>query len=161
QFARCGGLHQRFLAHPVRVADGDASCGTRADGGVDGAEGAAALDETNPISLEETLMQSKSNVISVVVGAALLAVVSWLAPQTPGLTRTVVLKNDVSVPGREAVVANVEVAPGAIAGWHTHPGDEISYIIEGEAWLLVAGQPPRKVSAGQAFVVPAGTVHSA
>ena len=66
-----------------------------------------------------------------------------------------------SVTGREAVVARVEVAPGGVAGWHTHPGDEISYVTEGESMVMVAGQPPRKVAAGEAFVIPAGVVHNA
>ncbi|MDB5871856.1 MAG: cupin [Ramlibacter sp.] len=78
-----------------------------------------------------------------------------------GLTRVLVGRADVSVPGREAVVARVEVAPGAKAGRHTHPGDEISYVMEGEATLLVDGQPPRKVKAGESFVIPAGVVHDA
>jgi quercetin dioxygenase-like cupin family protein len=81
--------------------------------------------------------------------------------QNPGLTRTIVAKADVSVPNREAVIARVEVAPGGVAGWHTHPGDEISYITDGEATLMIAGQPPRKVAAGQGFVIPAGVVHNA
>ena len=62
--------------------------------------------------------------------------------QAPGLSRVVVGKGDVSVPNREAVIARVEVAPGGVAGWHTHPGDEISYVMEGEATLLIAGQAP-------------------
>jgi quercetin dioxygenase-like cupin family protein len=81
--------------------------------------------------------------------------------QAPALTRTIVTKADVSVPNREAVVARVEIAPGGVAGWHTHPGDEISYIMEGEGTLMIAGQPPRKVTAGQGFVIPAGVVHNA
>jgi len=98
---------------------------------------------------------------TLVAGAALLAFAGVLVAQAPGLTRTMVTKADVSVPGREAVVARVEVAAGGVAGWHTHPGDEISYVIDGEATLLVAGQPPRKVKAGEGFVIPAGTVHNA
>jgi quercetin dioxygenase-like cupin family protein len=94
-------------------------------------------------------------------GVALAAFAGVLVAQAPALTRTVVLKADVSVPGREAVIARVEIAPGGVAGWHTHPGDEISYVAEGEGTLLIAGQPPRKVSAGEAFVIPAGVVHSA
>ena len=82
-------------------------------------------------------------------------------PGAAGLTRTMVGRADVSVPGREAVVARVEVAPGAKAGRHTHPGDEISYVMEGEATLLIDGQPPRKVKAGESFVIPAGVVHDA
>ncbi len=81
--------------------------------------------------------------------------------QNSGLQRTLVGRADVSVPGREAVVARIEVAAGAKAGRHTHPGDEISYVLEGEATLLIDGQPPRTVRAGESFVVPAGVVHDA
>ena len=42
-----------------------------------------------------------------------------------------------------------------------HPGDEISYIIEGEATLMLAGQPPRQVKGGEGFVIPAGVLHNA
>ena len=94
--------------------------------------------------------------------AGLLAALAGAAIAQPSaLTRTMVTKADVSVPGREAVVARVEVAPGGIAGWHTHPGDEISYVMEGEATLMIAGQPDRKVMAGGGFVIPAGVVHNA
>ncbi|SOZ39221.1 cupin domain-containing protein [Cupriavidus neocaledonicus] len=94
------------------------------------------------------------------LGAVALMAGSALA-QGSGLTRTVVGRADVSVPGREAVVARLEVAPGAYAGRHTHPGDEISYVMEGEVQLLVDGQSPRTVKAGESFVVPAGIVHDA
>ncbi len=98
---------------------------------------------------------------TVVVGAAILAATGIIVAQTSAITRTMVTKADVSVPGREAVVARVEIAPGGVAGWHTHPGDEISYITDGSATLMVAGQPPRQVSAGEGFVIPAGVVHNA
>nr|WP_315598817.1 cupin domain-containing protein [uncultured Cupriavidus sp.] len=78
-----------------------------------------------------------------------------------GLTRTVVGRSDVSIPNHEAVVARVDVAPGAYAGRHTHPGDEVSYVLEGEAQLLVDGLPPRTLKAGESFVVPAGVIHDA
>ncbi|MGH8789917.1 MAG: cupin domain-containing protein [Cupriavidus necator] len=95
-----------------------------------------------------------------ILGAVALMAGSALA-QSSGLTRTLVGRADVSVPGREAVVARVEVAPGAYAGRHTHPGDEISYVMEGEVQLLIDGQSPRTVKAGESFVVPAGVVHDA
>ena len=81
--------------------------------------------------------------------------------QNPGIQRTVVHKADVSVPGREAVIARVEIAPGARAGRHTHPGDEISYVAEGEGEILIDEQPARKVKAGDGFVIPAGAKHDA
>lgn len=99
--------------------------------------------------------------IKIAAGLSLAVAAGALVAQAPALTRTLVTKADVSVPGREAVIARVEVAPGGVAGWHTHPGDEISYVAEGTATLLVAGQPPRQVSAGEGFVIPAGTVHNA
>lgn len=91
----------------------------------------------------------------------MLAAAAAVLAQAPSLTRTLVGRADVSVPGREAVVARVEVAPGARAGRHTHPGDEISYVLEGQVELLVDGQPSRTVKAGESFVIPAGVVHDA
>jgi quercetin dioxygenase-like cupin family protein len=95
------------------------------------------------------------------VAAALALVAGALLAQSSGLKRTLIGRADVSVPGREAVVARVEVSPGTYAGRHTHPGDEISYVLEGKAELLVDGQPPRVVHAGESFVIPAGVIHDA
>lgn len=83
------------------------------------------------------------------------------AAQSTGIKRTVLKKEDVSVPGREAVVASVELAPGVVAGRHTHPGDEISYVMEGEGELMIDGEDPRRVKAGEAFVIKAGVIHDA
>jgi quercetin dioxygenase-like cupin family protein len=91
----------------------------------------------------------------------LLIAASALIAQTPAITRTVVTKKDVSVPGREAVITRVEIIPGGSAGRHTHPGDEISYILEGEGEILMEGQAPLKIKAGDGFVVPAGVKHDA
>ena len=91
--------------------------------------------------------------------AALLGAALWA--QNPGVQRTVVKRGDTTVPGREAVIAHVEIAPGASVGRHTHPGEEISYIEEGEGEILMEGQAPLKVKAGDGFVVPGGTKHDA
>ena len=92
---------------------------------------------------------------------ALLLALAAATASAQGIKRDIVERADVSLPGREAVVARVEIAPGATAGRHTHPGDEITYVIEGEGELLVDGKPPRHVRAGDAFVIPAGKVHDA
>ncbi len=99
--------------------------------------------------------------LPVTVGIAALAFAGALVAQNSALTRTLVTKADVSVPNREAVIAKVEIAPGGTAGWHTHPGDEITYVSEGETELMIAGQPTRVVKAGDGFVIPAGVVHNA
>jgi quercetin dioxygenase-like cupin family protein len=81
--------------------------------------------------------------------------------QTGTIRRTVLQKADVSIPGREAVVAKVELDAGVAAGRHSHPGDEISYVLEGEGELRIEGEDPRRVKAGESFVIPAGTIHDA
>ena len=90
-----------------------------------------------------------------------LALAGALSAQNPAIKRTVVKTGDVSVPGREAVIANVEISPGGSAGRHTHPGDEISYVLAGEGEILMEGKPPLKVKAGDGFVIPGGTKHDA
>lgn len=92
---------------------------------------------------------------------ALAVAAAGAAAQSSGIKRTVIERADVSVEQREAVVARVELEPGAVAGRHTHPGDEISYVLEGEGELLIDGEAPRKLKAGDAFVIPAGKVHDA
>lgn len=105
------------------------------------------------------MKKSHTTWITLWITGCLIPVAVWA--QNAGIKRDILQKADVSVPNREAVVANLEVAPGIVAGWHTHPGDEISYVMEGEGELLMDGEAPRKVKAGEAFVIPAGKVHSA
>ena len=84
-----------------------------------------------------------------------------LLAQNVGLTRTVVTKADVSTANHEAVLTKTDIATGGSVGWHTHPGDEISYVMEGDVELSVAGRPPRTLKPGEGFVIPAGAVHAA
>jgi quercetin dioxygenase-like cupin family protein len=97
------------------------------------------------------------NKIVVLVSALALAAVA----QNPGFQRTIVQRQDLSIPGREAVVARVEIAPGASVGRHTHPGEEISYVMDGEMDVLIEGRAPQHVKAGEAFIIPAGAIHDA
>src|SRR5258706_5974224 len=90
--------------------------------------------------------------------AALIAVagIGTLAAQQPGFTRKLVQDQDLSVADRHAVQALAEFVPGGAAGRHTHPGEELGYIVEGTLELQIEGQPPRVVKAGESFFVPAG-----
>jgi quercetin dioxygenase-like cupin family protein len=102
-----------------------------------------------------------STLVFCAFGVLFSAVSTGAFAQASGLKREMVKKGDVSVPNHEAVVARVEVAPGIVAGRHTHPGDEISYVLEGEGEVLIDGEPPLKIKAGDAFIIPAGKVHDA
>ncbi|WP_256079377.1 cupin domain-containing protein [Massilia sp. YIM B04103] len=99
--------------------------------------------------------------VLIYTGVCLFLLSSLALSQATGIKRTLVHKADTSIDHREAVVARVELEPGVVAGRHTHPGDEISYVLEGEGELLIDGEPPRKLKAGEAFVIPAGKIHDA
>ena len=79
--------------------------------------------------------------------------------QQPGFSRAMLQKGDLSVPGREAVQLRAEFDPGAAAGKHTHPGEELGYILAGTLVLEVEGNAPVTLNAGDYFFVPAGIVH--
>jgi quercetin dioxygenase-like cupin family protein len=103
-----------------------------------------------------------TNRMTCAVGVALMlaAFVSLRAQQT-GFKRTVVQQGDLSAPGREVVQAIAELQPGGQSGRHTHPGEEVAYILEGTIELEVQGKPAMAKKAGDAFLVPAGTAHNA
>ena len=94
-------------------------------------------------------------------GIAVVGLVIGAWAQQPTFKRTVLQQADISVPGREAVTAVAEFQPGAAAGRHTHPGEEIGYILEGQVWLEQVGKIPVTLKAGQTFLIQPGTVHNA
>jgi quercetin dioxygenase-like cupin family protein len=79
---------------------------------------------------------------------------------TAQIKRTVLQQEDISVPGREVITAKAEIPAGGSAGLHTHPGDEISYVVEGAVEIVMDGTS-KTYKAGEAFHVPAGKVHDA
>ncbi len=98
-------------------------------------------------------------IAAVLAVAALGASIGALNAQQPGFTRTVLQDQDLSAQGRHAVVARAEFVPGGAAGKHTHPGEELSYVVEGTLQLLVEGKPPVTLKKGEVFFVPAGVIH--
>lgn len=83
------------------------------------------------------------------------------AAQPPGIKRTYILRNDLSSPGREVVQVRVDFAPGVSFPRHSHPGEEIAYVLEGSLEYQFDGKPPVTLKAGEALFIPAGTIHSA
>jgi quercetin dioxygenase-like cupin family protein len=81
--------------------------------------------------------------------------------QSPGFKRVMLQKQDLSVTGREVVVARGDFEPGAFVGKHTHPGEEVGYVLEGEVVMELEGKPAQTLKAGTPFFIPAGTVHAA
>jgi quercetin dioxygenase-like cupin family protein len=81
--------------------------------------------------------------------------------QQPGVKRTDLQQHDLSIPGREVVQVRVDLAPGVAFPKHSHPGEEIVYVIEGLLEYELEGKPPVTLKAGDVLFIPAGTVHSA
>ena len=101
-----------------------------------------------------------------ILAAAVLIVGSGLAlnvaqSQQPAITRSDLLRHDLGVPGREVVQVRVDFAPGAAFPPHSHPGEEIAYVIEGLLEYRFEGKPPVTLKAGEVLFIPAGTIHSA
>jgi quercetin dioxygenase-like cupin family protein len=99
-------------------------------------------------------------VVAIAVGSLTLGVRA-LYGQAVGFKRVELQKQDISTAGHEAVMARGEFAVGAVVPKHTHPGEEVAYILEGQITIEVAGKSPAVMKAGDTFFVPAGTVHSA
>jgi quercetin dioxygenase-like cupin family protein len=89
-----------------------------------------------------------------IVAVAVLIVGSGAAlhvaqAQQPGIKRTDLQRHDLSVPGREVIQVRVDFAPGVAVPPHSHPGEEIAYVIEGLLEYQVEGKPPVTLKAGE------------
>lgn len=101
-----------------------------------------------------------------IIAVAVLIVGSALAlsiahSQQVGIKRTDLLQNDLVVSGREVIQVRVDFAPGVAFPPHSHPGEEIAYVIEGVLEYQLEGKPPVTLKAGESLFIPAGAVHSA
>jgi quercetin dioxygenase-like cupin family protein len=101
----------------------------------------------------------------IIVIAVLIAGSGWALyvarAQQTGIRRTELQRHDLGVPGREVIQVRVELDPGVAFGKHTHPGEEIAYVLEGSLEYQVEGKPPVTLKAGESLFIPAGTIHAA
>ena len=93
------------------------------------------------------------------VAVIALGTAGLVVAQQAGFARIALQTQDVCTPGKVAVQVRGEFDPGVATGRHTHRGEELTYILEGQIELRIDGQPPRVVKAGETFFVPAGLVH--
>lgn len=98
---------------------------------------------------------------AMVTAVAVVMVGGFVVAQQAGFRRTVVQTVDLSVEGYEAVTAVAELDAGASSGPHTHSGDEVGYVIDGELTVKRDGEDAAVLEAGAGFRIPAGTVHDA
>jgi quercetin dioxygenase-like cupin family protein len=77
------------------------------------------------------------------------------------LKRTEIQHSGSSIPGRDIVQVRTEIPPGVASGWHTHPGEEVGYIVAGTVQMEIEGHPTLTLHPGEGFLIPPRTPHNA
>ncbi|CAD0004757.1 cupin domain-containing protein [Flavobacterium chungangense] len=90
-----------------------------------------------------------------------LIITSTASAQQSGIKRTDLQRYDLSVPGYETVQARIDFEAHTAFGKHSHPGEEVIYVLDGVLEYEVEGQSPVTLKAGEVLFIPAGVVHSA
>ena len=96
--------------------------------------------------------------VALIAGSALAQ--QTAQAQFAELKRTNLMQHDLSVSGREGIQVRVDFPPGAVAAKHSHPGEELVYVIEGVLEYELDGKPPIIVRAGEVLFIPYGTPHA-
>jgi quercetin dioxygenase-like cupin family protein len=101
--------------------------------------------------------------VSLMLGAGAAYAQYGPTPQ-PAATQAPITRNtlqDTEFPDNyKSIQAYVTIAPGAFVAWHSHPGVEMGYVLDGGGDLMVKGQPTRHVKAGDSFMNPSGVPHA-
>jgi len=107
-------------------------------------------------------MRAKRTAVAAAVIVACVPVLHVTRAQQAGTRRIDLQRHDLSVQGREVVQAIVELDPGVTSSRHSHPGEEIIYVLEGAPLEYeVEGKAPVTLKPGDVLFIPAGTVHAA
>lgn len=77
------------------------------------------------------------------------------------LRRTEIQRSSSSIPGRDIVQVRTEIPAGVASGWHTHPGEEVGYILAGTVQIEIRDRPTLTLHTGDGFLIPPRTPHNA
>jgi quercetin dioxygenase-like cupin family protein len=99
-----------------------------------------------------------------VIFAVALACIMWPrtvahAQTAPPVVRTVLLEQDLNIPGYKETLVEVRIPVGGREGRHTHPGTAMVHVEEGELTLEHEGKAARTYKPGESFAVEAGKIH--
>jgi quercetin dioxygenase-like cupin family protein len=105
------------------------------------------------------------------VALAAIAVITIVATSAPGsaraqqqpqsVERKILMRQDVSMPGWEAVIIQTTMQPGGTEGWHTHPGTLVEYVLQGPWTMERRGKPTATYQTGETFSIVEGEDHQA
>jgi len=115
----------------------------------------------------QTHIRSVVFAVALAAIAVVMIVATW-APgparaqeQPNGVERKILMQQDVSMPGWQAVMIQTTMQPGGTEGWHTHPGTLVEYILQGPWTMERRGKPTATYQTGETFSIPEGEVHQA
>ncbi len=104
-----------------------------------------------------------ANVAAIALGMAVIGTVqaqkAASVPETQTLKRTILQTFDVPGTNYETVMGISEFGPNGSSGRQSHPGPESGYVLEGSGTILVDGQPPLTLKAGQSYKLAPGAIH--
>ena len=97
--------------------------------------------------------------VGLIVGSGLVWQITQA--QQSGISRAELLRRDLSGSGRELIQVRVDFDRGAAFGKHTHPGDEVAFVLEGSLEYQIEGGAVATLGTGESLFIPAGTIHAA
>ena len=108
----------------------------------------------------KTYSNFRLNAITILSFFALL-ISGAVSAQQSGIKRTDLQKHDLNIPGYETVQAKIDFDARSAFGKHSHPGEEVIYVLEGALEYEVEGKGTVTLKAGEVLFIPAGVVHAA
>ncbi|KJC36346.1 hypothetical protein UB31_36765 [Bradyrhizobium sp. LTSP849] len=102
---------------------------------------------------------SKWRALALSLSLTLFTAASVPAQDAP-ITRREILKTELQgLQGMDGIMYVTDIAPGAAAPRHSHPGYEFNYVLKGALTFEIDGEQPKTISAGQATFTPRGHIH--
>lgn len=97
-------------------------------------------------------------------GCAICSAIGFIADdvsaQAPsGIKRTISARKDGPIDGYETLEVIVEIEPNFVLDWHTHPGTEAGYTLEGDGELRIKGEEAKVVKPGFSWLTAPETPH--
>src|SRR3954451_3320580 len=77
------------------------------------------------------------------------------------LERTEIQRGPSSIPGREIVQVLTVIPVGVESGWHTHPGEEVGYLLAGTIQMMIKDRETLLLHAGEGSLIPPDPPHNA
>ena len=106
-------------------------------------------------------MLSRRMFTGCVICAAVGFVADDVSAQSPsGLKRSITARIDGPAEGYETLQVIVDIEPNFVIDWHTHPGTEAAYTLEGVGELRIKGEAPKMVKPGFSWVTAPETPHT-